>query len=101
MTTPIQSKRHEARSLLIEAVALLEGQPGLTGEQQIERIAKALTNVQQAVQPLGDAAAILTTRDFAAYQAEKDEEKAAEEAHQGYSYAEPTTEDDYDEEDQD
>lgn len=73
--TPVQCHRHEARTALNSAASVLEGAPGLTQQEQADRLTAALADAKNAVAILTDALKTATERDFDAYMATKQKDE--------------------------
>lgn len=71
VTSGVRPARYQAGKMMTDALALLAGEPGLTPEQQGQRLDSAATMLDAAATLLRDAAELARTRDFAAHMAAK------------------------------
>ena len=71
-TSPDAGLRHSIQYLLRLASGCLRGEPGLSQEQQVERVTKALMAAETAVADLGTLKTLVTNRDFEKFQATRD-----------------------------
>jgi hypothetical protein len=71
-TSPDAGLRHSIQYLLRLASGCLRGEPGLSQEQQIERVTKAMLAAETAVADLGTLKTLVTNRDFEKFQATRD-----------------------------
>lgn len=75
-TSPDAGLRHSIQYLLRLATSALCGEPGLTQEQQVDRVTKAMMAAETAVADLATLKTLVANRDFEKFQATRD--RAAE-----------------------
>jgi len=70
----VQQGRHKVRDRLVEVAALLAGGPGLTKEQQVDRLGQAESLLADAVTFVQATRMLAEERDFDAHQSAKQQD---------------------------
>lgn len=65
--TPVRTLRHQTLAHVAAVIALLGGEPGLSKEQQIERLDLAIAHLNEARDHLQEAKGIIANRDEQAH----------------------------------